>query len=146
VALELCFWLIPNFISSAIFAAFLGFFLGPLFPAAIVVATKLLPRQLHVSAIGFAAAFGGGGAALFPFAVGAIAEARGVQVLQPIALALLAAVLALWCVLPGGFKKQGLEEVHKAREEGKDTVENTNAGTVLKSKVTEETGNRMRLG
>lgn len=61
MGLELMFWLIPSFISSAILAAWLGFFLGPLFPAAIVVATKLLPQRLHVSAIGFAAAFGGGG-------------------------------------------------------------------------------------
>lgn len=64
IILELCFWLIPSFLSSAIFAAFLGFFLGPLFPAAIVVATKLLPPRLHVSAIGFSAAFGGGGMCL----------------------------------------------------------------------------------
>jgi fucose permease len=120
VGLELCFWLIPSFISSAIFAAWLGFFLGPMFPAAIVVATKLLPQRIHVSAIGFAAAFGGGGAALFPFAVGAIAEARGVQVLQPIALALIVVILALWCLLPGGFKKRGLEEVQRDREEGRE--------------------------
>ena len=65
---------------------------------------------LHVSAVGFAAAFGGGGAAVFPFAVGAIAQAKGVQVLQPIALALLAAIMAIWVILPGGFgfKKRGL--------------------------------------
>ena len=101
----------PSFVSSAIFAAFMGFFLGPLFPAAIVVATKLLPRHLHVSAVGFAAAFGGGGAAVFPFAVGAIAQAKGVQVLQPIALALLAAITVIWFILPGGFglKKRGLD-------------------------------------
>lgn len=51
----------------------------------------------------------GGGAALFPFAVGAIAQVKGVQVLQPIVLALLAVILALWCVLPGGFGKKGLD-------------------------------------
>jgi fucose permease len=50
VVLQLCFWLVPNFISSAIFAGWLGFFLGPLFPAAIIVATKILPKRLHVSA------------------------------------------------------------------------------------------------
>jgi len=88
-----------------------------MFPAAIVVATKLLPRRLHVTAIGFAAAFGGGGAAVFPFAVGAIAEAKGVEVLQPITLAMLFAVLGLWCLLPGGFRKNGLEEAQKARKE-----------------------------
>lgn len=120
MALELCFWLIPNFVSSAIFAGWLGFFLGPLFPAAIVVATKLLPKRLHVSAIGFAAAFGGGGAAVLPFAVGAIAQAKGVQVLQPIVLALLAVILALWCLLPGGFRKGALEESSREREEARE--------------------------
>lgn len=50
---------------------------APFFPAVVVVTTKLLPRHLHVSSIGFAAAFGGGGAAVLPVAVGAIAQARG---------------------------------------------------------------------
>src|SRR3984885_1613815 len=103
MGLELLFWLVPQFYVSAVAVAFQGFFLGPLFPAAIVVATKLLPRHLHVSAVGFAAAFGGGGAAVFPFVVGAIAQAKGVQVLQPIALALLAAITVIWFILPGGF-------------------------------------------
>ena len=74
--------------------------MGPLFPAVVVVATKLLPKHLHVGAIGFAAAVGGSGAAIFPFAVGAIAQAKGVKVLQPIVLALLACILGLWLCLP----------------------------------------------
>jgi fucose permease len=139
MGLELCFWLIPNFVASAVFAGWLGFFLGPLFPAAIVVATKLLPSRLHVSAIGFAAAFGGGGAAVLPFAVGAIAQAKGVQVLQPIVLALLVLILVLWCILPGGFKKQGLENSRKQREEGRErrveeVREGLNGGRVTKLK------------
>jgi fucose permease len=100
MALELLFWLVPQFYVSAVAVAFQGFFLGPLFPAAVVAATKLLPRHLHVSAIGFAAAFGGSGAAVFPFAVGAIAQKKGVQVLQPIILALLGVILGLWLGLP----------------------------------------------
>jgi fucose permease len=105
MALELIFWLVPQFYVSAVAVSLQGFFLGPLFPAAIVAATKLLPRHLHVSAIGFAAAFGGSGAAIFPFAVGAIAQAKGVQVLQPIILALLGAILGLWLCLPRIHKK-----------------------------------------
>lgn len=100
MGLELLFWLVPRFIVSAIAVAFLGFFLGPLFPAAIVATTKLLPKHLHVAAIGFAAAFGGGGGALFPFAVGALAQAKGVQVLQPVILAILAAITLIWLLLP----------------------------------------------
>ena len=133
MALELCFWLIPSFVASAIFAGWLGFFLAPLFPAAIVVATKLLPPRLHVSAIGFAAAFGGGGAALFPFAVGAIAQVKGVQVLQPIVLAFLAMILALWSLLPGGFRKKGLEEAREARENRADRTEEGHRRGILGS-------------
>lgn len=106
MGLQLLFWLVPQFYVSAVAVAFQGFFLGPLFPAAVVAATKLLPRHLHVSAIGFAAAFGGGGAAVFPFAVGAIAQAKGVQVLQPIILALLGIILALWLGLPRIHRKE----------------------------------------
>ncbi|KAL5113945.1 hypothetical protein ACEQ8H_008163 [Pleosporales sp. CAS-2024a] len=105
MALELIFWLVPQFYVSAVAVSLQGFFLGPLFPAAVVAATKLLPRDLHVSAIGFAAAFGGSGAAIFPFAVGAIAQAKGVQVLQPIILALLGVILGLWLCLPRIHKK-----------------------------------------
>ncbi|OAA59676.1 tRNA wybutosine-synthesizing protein [Niveomyces insectorum RCEF 264] len=96
VGLQLLYWLVPSFIASSIFVGFLGFFLGPLFPAAVVAATKLLPPDFHVSAIGFAAAFGGGGAAVFPFAVGAIAQSQGVQVLQPIVVAVLGFIFLIW--------------------------------------------------
>ncbi|KAK3683529.1 major facilitator superfamily domain-containing protein [Podospora appendiculata] len=117
VALELLYWLVPSFVASAIFVSFLGFFLGPLFPAAIVAATKLLPGDYHVSAIGFAAAFGGGGAAIFPFAVGAIAQSKGVMVLQPIVLAILVFILLMWWCLPGGMRRGGLERARENNEE-----------------------------
>ncbi|KAF2166036.1 hypothetical protein M409DRAFT_23763 [Zasmidium cellare ATCC 36951] len=106
MALELLFWLVPHFYVSAVAVAFQGFFLGPLFPAAVVACTKLLPKHLHVSSIGFAAAFGGSGGALFPYAVGAIAQAKGVQVLQPIVLALMAVIWLLWLMLPRMNKKR----------------------------------------
>ena len=113
VALQLLYWLVPSFVASAVFVAFLGFFLGPLFPAAIVAATKLLPSDTHVSAIGFAAAFGGGGAAIFPFVVGAIAQTKGVAVLQPIVVSILVFILLLWWGLPGGMRRGGLENARE---------------------------------
>ena len=74
--------------------------MGPLFPAAVVAASKTLPSYLHVSAIGFAVAFGGGGAAVLPFAIGGLAQARGVAVLQPVVLAVLCILLVLWVCIP----------------------------------------------
>jgi len=106
MGLELLFWLVPQFYVGAVSVGLLGFFLGPLFPAAMVACAKLLPKHLHVSSIGFAAAFGGSGGAIFPYAIGAIAQARGVQVLQPIILALLVAIFILWILLPRIGKKE----------------------------------------
>lgn len=100
VGLQLLFWLIPNFFVSAAMVGLLGFFLGPLFPAAVVTLTKLLPKKLHVPAVGFAAAFGASGACSLPFVVGAIANAKGVKVLQPIILAALACCLIIWLLVP----------------------------------------------
>ncbi|KAJ5098745.1 hypothetical protein N7532_005746 [Penicillium argentinense] len=99
IALELIFWLVPEFIVSAVAVSFVGFFLGTIFPGVVVVATRLLPKHLHVAAIGFAAAFSMGGGAVFPFMIGAIAQVKGVSVLQPILLAMLAVALGIWSTL-----------------------------------------------
>lgn len=100
LALELVFWLVPQYVVSAVAVAFLGFFLGPMFPGAVIVTTKLLPRRIHVSAIGFAMAMGGSGGAVFPFVIGAIAANKGVGVLQPIVMALIAVVAITWLCFP----------------------------------------------
>lgn len=105
----------PHFAVSAAAVALEGFFLGPLFPAVVVATTRLLPARLHVSAIGFAAALGGSGAAIFPFAVGVLAQAKGVRVLQPVVVALLAALLSVWALMPR-LKKE--KERERDAEEG----------------------------
>ncbi|KAK5988707.1 Bypass of stop codon 6-like protein [Cladobotryum mycophilum] len=105
VVSQLLYWLVPNFIAAIVFVVMLGFFLGPLFPAAIVVAAKLMPPEHHVSAIGFAAAIGSGGAAIIPFVVGAVAQHKGVEVLQPIVVAILIFIILIWLILPGGFER-----------------------------------------
>lgn len=114
---QLMFWLVPSFHVSAIFVALQGFFLGPLFPAIVVAATKVLPAYLHVSAIGFAAAFGGGGGAALPFAIGSLAQAKGVGILQPVILAVLAVLLLLWLCFPKLDKKTH-ESVSKEVDQG----------------------------
>ncbi|KAM0171218.1 hypothetical protein ACHAPF_008366 [Botrytis cinerea] len=116
IALELLFWLIPSFYVSAISIAFLGLFLGPLFPTAIVLVTKLMPKELHVGSIGFATAFGGSGGAIFPFIVGALAQAKGVKALQPVVLALLVTISGLWMLVPRKVKRD--EEASRVRWEG----------------------------
>jgi fucose permease len=106
LALQLVFWLVPKFVVSAVAVAFLGFFLGPMFPGGVMMAAKLLPKHIHVSAIGFAMAIGGTGGTVFPFAIGAIASSKGVKVLQPIILALLVVLLGLWLSFPRLKKRE----------------------------------------
>ncbi|KAL2849839.1 major facilitator superfamily domain-containing protein [Aspergillus pseudoustus] len=117
IAFALIVWLVPNFYASVIAVSIQGFFLGPMFPGAVVVATRLLPRSMHVSAIGFAAAFGASGAAVLPFAVGAVAQAKGVEVLQPFVVGLSAGITLLWCALPR-MPKRVPEQESRERERG----------------------------
>jgi fucose permease len=116
IGLQLVYWLVPNFIASAVAVSFIGFLLGPLFATAIVVAAKLLPAEYHVPAIGFVSAFGGGGGAVLPFVFGVMAEQKGVQSLQYLALAAFIFIISLWVCLPGGMKRGGLERARANNE------------------------------
>ncbi|KAH7131459.1 hypothetical protein B0J13DRAFT_642151 [Dactylonectria estremocensis] len=100
MALELMSWLIPNFVSSAICVSFLVSFSGPLFLCIIVCISRLLPPSMKTIAIGIRAAVGASGASIVPFLIGAIAEAMGVTVLQPIILVFMALYMLLWLWLP----------------------------------------------
>lgn len=106
IALQLIFWLVPQFVVSAVAVAFLGFFLGPMFPGGVMMAAKLLPKHIHVSALGFAMALGGTGGTVFPFAIGAIAAKKGVSVLQPIILSLIAVLAMIWLSFPRIRKRE----------------------------------------
>lgn len=81
-----------------------------------VLVTKMMPRHLHVGSVGFAAAFGGSGGAIFPFIVGAIAQARGVESLQPVVLAVLVGLAGLWILLPTVGRKA--RRGHESEMEG----------------------------
>ena len=81
-----------------------------MFPTAVVLITKVLPRRLHVGTIGFATAFGGSGGAILPFVVGTIAQAKGVETLQPIILASFIVLAVLWGLLPHSKPQGGYDD------------------------------------
>ncbi|KAK9370214.1 major facilitator superfamily domain-containing protein [Lipomyces kononenkoae] len=109
IAFELVFWLAPSIVASAVGVAFVGLFFGPVFPTAMIALTRLLPKRLHVTGIGFAAAFGGGGSAIFPFITGAMAASKGAWVLQPLVVALISAMVIIWVTIPT-FEETGLRD------------------------------------
>ncbi|CAD6574943.1 MAG: hypothetical protein CYPHOPRED_005534 [Cyphobasidiales sp. Tagirdzhanova-0007] len=47
LALEFLIWFLPNLIANGVAFSLVGFFLGPFFPTAISVLTKLMPKHLH---------------------------------------------------------------------------------------------------
>ncbi|KAF7596057.1 hypothetical protein BBP40_003838 [Aspergillus hancockii] len=91
----------PSLWSRRLRPSLAGFFMGTIFPGVILVATGLLPKNLHITAIGSAAALSMGRGAVFPFMIGAIAQANGVSTMQPILLAMLVVVLGNWVTLFG---------------------------------------------
>ena len=67
-------WQVNNYICSAVCICMIGFFLAPIFPAAIVLITDIFPDELHVGVIGLFGTLGGAGAAATPFVLGALAD------------------------------------------------------------------------
>ncbi|KAF3056498.1 Bypass of stop codon protein 6 [Daldinia childiae] len=100
LAFELLFAAIHVPAVSIVTITLLGFCLGPLFPAGIVMMTRLLPRELHVGAISFVVLLGQIGGALLPFALGALADTLGIRVFQVVVFAQLVATLLIWFAFP----------------------------------------------
>lgn len=111
IGLQLVVWLVPQLIAQGIALAIMGTALGPLFPIMVeTAARKIRPRALHTTAIAFIVSFGSAGSALMPFIVGLIAQARGIEVLAPILVALLAAQAFCWALLGDPRKKANMED------------------------------------
>ncbi|KAJ5576770.1 Major facilitator superfamily domain general substrate transporter [Penicillium sp. DV-2018c] len=100
VGLQLVFWLVPNIITEAVAVSLLGFFSGPFFATGISVGSKIFAPEIRSSAIAFVFVLGQIGGSVFPAVTGIIAQKVGVQVLQPMLVALLGAAGVSWMILP----------------------------------------------
>ncbi|EAU89256.1 hypothetical protein CC1G_03521 [Coprinopsis cinerea okayama7 len=100
LGLEFIVWFVPSLVGNAVAVSFIGLFLGPMFPLAVNHASRVLPRRLLTSSIGWIAGFGQAGSALIPFMTGAIAENHGIKSLHPLLVAMMAVLILLWWVLP----------------------------------------------
>ncbi|KAI8142848.1 major facilitator superfamily domain-containing protein [Fennellomyces sp. T-0311] len=101
VGMLFIFWFVPVVAASAAALAILGMALGPLYPTAISVANKTLPVRLYAVSIGFIAAFGSGGSAMFPYLTGVMIGARGVaNTLAPFCISMAVAMIVSWFFVP----------------------------------------------
>ncbi|KAI8889264.1 MFS general substrate transporter [Backusella circina FSU 941] len=88
----------------------IGFFLGPLFPTTVSLASKVLPRSYHATSIGLIAAkndihnhlnsLGSSGAAIFPFLTGQITSKFGLLAVPVACLIMSSVMMCLWMFLP----------------------------------------------
>ncbi|KAF2789567.1 MFS general substrate transporter [Melanomma pulvis-pyrius CBS 109.77] len=100
MGLQLLAWLVPNLIGNAVAVCVLGLLLGPVYPCAQTIFTRLIPRHIQTTAIGFIAGAGSSGGAVAPFTTGILAQASGTWVLHPVCVGLYVVMLACWAGLP----------------------------------------------
>ncbi|RDW73510.1 hypothetical protein BP6252_07417 [Coleophoma cylindrospora] len=99
-ALEVVFWRVDNLISSTVAIALMGFLLGPNFATGMSVASKLIPKEIHASALGLIFVVAQAGAAIFPAITGVVAANAGVGTLQPMLIGVLIAMGLSWALVP----------------------------------------------
>lgn len=99
-AFQLLIWLVPNVIGDAVAVSIVGLLLGPVYPCAMAVFSKLLPRNLQMSSLSFVSAMGSSGGAAAPFFTGILSQKAGTFVLHPICIGLFVVMEVAWACLP----------------------------------------------
>ncbi|KAK4046948.1 hypothetical protein OIV83_005739 [Microbotryomycetes sp. JL201] len=106
IGLELAIWFADTLVGNAVAVGLVGLIIGPIYPVTMSVCTKILPRSMHASGIGFIAAFGQVGSALFPFITGALAQRFSPAVLQPVMVVLFSIQIGIWALVPSPPRKK----------------------------------------
>lgn len=92
-------WAIPNVVGDAVAVSIVGFVLGPVYPSAVTVFSRVIPRKDQVSSLSVISAFGSSGGALMPLCVGILAQVVGTYVLHPVAIGLFGVMVVCWYFL-----------------------------------------------
>jgi fucose permease len=79
--------------------------LGPVYPCAVYIFHRLIPRNMQISSLSLIASVGTSGGAVAPFMTGMLAQRVGTFVLHPICIGLFIAMAGTWWVLPDPEKR-----------------------------------------
>ncbi|KAF7722624.1 hypothetical protein EC973_002896 [Apophysomyces ossiformis] len=93
-------WLVPFVGANATALVVAGVALGPIFPTTVAVANKSVPSRLYATTVGFLAAFGSGGSALFPYITGVLIGSSGIGTMPPFCMAMAIAMVIAWFFIP----------------------------------------------
>ncbi|ORZ13545.1 major facilitator superfamily domain-containing protein [Absidia repens] len=91
-----CIWKVDDLRVDATVFVLIGALLGPMFPTAISLTSKTLPKELYPTSIGFIAGVGASGAAFLPFLTGQIAGHYGMLCLPIVCLVMGAVMQIAW--------------------------------------------------
>ncbi|EPQ52157.1 MFS general substrate transporter [Gloeophyllum trabeum ATCC 11539] len=105
LGLELVIWLVPSLIGGAVTVSIVGVLLGPMYPIIMNHSGRILPRWLLTGAIGWIAGLGQAGSALIPFITGAFASRFGITSLQPVLVAMMGCMIAIWAIVPNSPRR-----------------------------------------
>ncbi|CAA9956407.1 FucP Fucose permease [Pyrenophora teres f. maculata] len=100
LALQLVFWLVPSLVSGAVSISIMGFFYGPMFATGMSIGSKLFPKEIQTTALGFVFVLAQAGGSFFPAVTGIIASEAGVKVMQPMLVGLIVAMGVSWALVP----------------------------------------------
>lgn len=104
-AFQLLIWLVPNIIGNAVGVSLVGLLLGPVYPCATIIFSRLLPRNIQMSSLSFIASMGSSGGAVAPFLTRLLAQRLGTVVLHPICIGLYIVMVMSWTLLPKVVKR-----------------------------------------
>jgi len=105
-AFQLLVWLLPNTIGEAVAVSIVGLLLGPVYPLATAIFSRLVARDLQLHSLATVSAMGSSGGAVMPFVTGLVAQGSGTWVLHPICIGLFAGMLGCWAWLPRVGKRR----------------------------------------
>ncbi|ORY94496.1 major facilitator superfamily domain-containing protein [Syncephalastrum racemosum] len=95
----------------------IGFFLGPMLPGVLTLASNALPKSMHATSIGFMTGVGAGGAALFPFMTGQISGHFGIQSFPATLLCMIALTFCLWLMVAFKAPSEGEKDLQADEEQ-----------------------------
>lgn len=98
-------WIAPISMLAAFGLALTGFCLGPIFPTAIAMTTRMVSSDRVGTMIGFLISMGCVGGAFLPWLAGNMAQFIGLWMVMPYAIILIACLLSLWFILQLWLKK-----------------------------------------
>jgi len=104
-AFQLLVWFVPNIIGNAVAESIVGLLLGPIYPCATAIFSRLLPRNIQISSLSFVTSMGSSGGAVIPFLTGLLAQKLGTVVLHPIVIVSLVLMQITWVLLPRVVKR-----------------------------------------